>query len=835
MSFKLAAISLLITVAGFSLRAQQPDMLSVLQEPLANHQAAHPNSNLYLHLDKTTYTPEETIWLKAYLLGDTAQKAKVLYVRIVDDERNEVSGAQFPIYDVRAHGNIELSKPSNIEHLDLIKHPFRLDGNYTLYAYTDCMVALGDTNVFVQPIRISRITGRRLEATASVTDTAMLYVGGQVQVRVDVRESGSFAVGVKGEYQLLAGGKELKYGRLTTNIFGEAFVDFTYPDLADHESLKVKLLFTKGSDYTELALNLPHRGNPVTVNCLPEGGSPVPGGHVAIEVLDILGNPVQTALRLMVEDSTVASVTTDTLGMATVELPHAAGVRYTVKTLDGCGQTQIDVPSANRLGGFSLKLQQDSTGSRAMIRNLGSDVTALLVLRTNKEILWSTQQEILPGDSVMVVIPVGKYPKDVLSLAVFDRDGTPQAERLFLNRNDEPYQVTITTDRQQYGTHQKVTVSLSATDASGNPVVANFSVAATERDRNDSLVFRNILQQRYYGEFIKPVSNRLISAKSTTVLDRVLLGNGWLRNRRRSDMVYPSSGISAHLSNADGVVGTVPSTIKKIELRSFQGFKAEKNGIRRIVKTMTIEVDRESQSFFVPDSLLLSRSGQEWAMKIPTSSGWKYEYLVDWQNPDIGFDRTIVTGKQLYIPEVLQSFAIAALPAASRFDFNAMNLLDEVVVGRKEQAVSRTLKKPKCEQYEDRIHAEYLKMRDLSYMVESMIVKGKTYTWGYNPYDEPKTIICLGCGRYRDINYIKNITIPEEFPLPDYETYPTTELDMRSTVYWNSNVYTDADGTATFSFFTSDVTGEFEIVAQGLVESDLRPLIGTGGFNVINQ
>ncbi|MFB2118931.1 hypothetical protein [Parapedobacter sp. 2B3] len=423
----------------------------------------------------------------------------------------------------------------------------------------------------------------------------------------------------------------------------------------------------------------------------------------------------------------------------------------------------------------------------------------------------------------------------MLSLAVFDRDGAPLAERLFLNRTDETYQVKITTDRQQYGTHQRVTVSLSATDASGNPVVANFSVAASEKNRKDSLVFRNILQQRYYGPFAKSVSDWLISARSATILDRLLLSNEWPRSRRRSGMVYPPSGLSAHLSNADGVVGIVPSTVRKIELRSFQGFKVEKNSVRRIVKTMTIEVDRKSQSFFVPDSLLLSRRGQEWELKIPTSSGWKYEYLVDWENPDIGFDRTVVRGKQLYIPEILHSFAIATLPVAPGFDFNAMNLLDEVVVGRKEKAISRTLRNTKCAQYEDRIHAEYLKMRDLSYMAESMIVKGKTYTWGYNPYDEPKTIICLGCGRYRDINYIKNITIPEEFPLPDYETYPTAELDMRSTVYWNPNVYTDADGTAMFSFFTSDVTGEFEIVAQGLVESDLRPLIGTGSFNVTNR
>ena len=848
MSFKLAAISLLITLTGFSLRAQQPDMLPVLQERLANHQAAHPPSNLYLHLDKTTYTPEETVWFKAYLLGDTSLKAEVLYVRIVDDERNEVSSAQFPIYDVRAHGSIELSKPRRATRYvngKYIFEPTLIDGNYTLYAYTDRMVALGDTNVFAQPIRVSRVTGRRLAATASVIDTTMLHSGGQVQVKVDVRESGSFAEGVKGEYQLLAGGKELKYGRLTTNIFGEAFVNFTYPDLADHESLKVKLLFTKGNDYAELALNLPHRGNPVTVNCLPEGGRPVPGGHVAIEVLDIVGNPVQTALRVMDGDSAVASIATDALGMAAVELPHIAGVRYTVKTLDGRGQTTLDIPPAGRLDGFSLKLRQDSTGSRAMIRNLGRDSTALLLLRTHNEILWSTQQEISPGDSVMVVVPVGKYPKDVLSLAVFGRDGTPQAERLFLNRTDEPYRVTITTDRQQYGTHQKVTVSLSATDASGNPVVANFSVVATERNRNDSLVFRNILQQRYHNDFVPQVQYRLFSMGKENDYDQALLGRGWYRNRWESMPTYSSVGISNRFPVA-GTTGIIVSrNKKKIQEITIRSLKPANEVLWSLVgknkghsaregkyKYVSVNVNADG-TFFIPASQLHAFRDTPWALDIYKGDTKENNYLVRWIDDDIGYD-SLVVSKPWLSPEVHVDVRGESPKIASDFSFDEINLLEEVVIGAREVTPRRL--KADCS---DMICAlcNYL---NCPARPAYRPAKGKIYDYSLNKVSgvdlaSENRVIYLGCGRYRDINYIKNITIPEEFPLPDYEVNPTTELDMRSTVYWNPNVYTDADGTATFSFFTSDVTGEFEVVAQGLVESDLRPLIGTGSFNVINQ
>lgn len=116
MRYQRAAISFLITVAGFSLRAQQPDMPPVSQERLADYQLAHPSSNLYLHLDKTVYTPEETVWFKAYLLGDTAPEAKVLYVRIVDEEK--ISPCQdYPHTQPAGMGGIEARRnriPANV-------------------------------------------------------------------------------------------------------------------------------------------------------------------------------------------------------------------------------------------------------------------------------------------------------------------------------------------------------------------------------------------------------------------------------------------------------------------------------------------------------------------------------------------------------------------------------------------------------------------------------------------------------------------------------------------------------------------------------------------------
>jgi len=43
-----------------------------------------------------------------------------------------------------------------------------------------------------------------------------------------------------------------------------------------------------------------------------------------------------------------------------------------------------------------------------------------------------------------------------------------------------------------------------------------------------------------------------------------------------------------------------------------------------------------------------------------------------------------------------------------------------------------------------------------------------------------------------------------------------TRTDYLSTVYWNPGLLTDQDGSASFSFFTGNIPGEFKIVAEGI-------------------
>ena len=853
MDRKLINILLLFALWALSAKAQEerPGLNGAdqLKKQLSVYLAEHPSSNLYLHLDKNTYSPEETIWFKAYLLADTATANKVLYVRITDEDKEVVLSGQFPMYDIRAHGSISLYTESQYGgqtneyipmHGDIyIDMPKILEeGKYTLYAYTDRMLSYGDTNVFVQPIRIRKHTVRKLEAEAGVSDTAQLVRGGKVQVMARVKESGRPVKNVDGEYELRAGEKTIKYGKLTTNQFGEALINLTYPKLADDESLKVKLLFTQGNDFAELSLNLPHEGNPLKVNIYPEGGQLLAGvtGTVAIEVLDIHDSPVSTELLVKNAGQLLFKVRTNKLGIASILLKPETGSSYTVETA-GKKKQLIPFPQVIKPEGYSLKLHNDKDRRTVTVHNENQSGNALLVLRSAKEILWSKPITIAPGDSLNVPVPAASFPKNILSLSVFDSENRPQAERLFFNREQEDYKVTIQTDRQDYGMQKKVTVTVNISDAEGNPVVANLSVAATEKNRIDSADYRNILQSWYYRPLGKGRLSRLVSAKTGNERDGLLAAGNWRDNQWSKISSYLPKGRPLRLDHTDGAIGQVVSTgkkkIKEIYMESPEKInlsltKLDKSHIVSF-RPETIKLD-EDNMFFLPSSALLSQKGKERVLDIyPKRSPGFFvtsNFFIQWRDHDIQFDSTIVKGQLLSKHEVINNFSAVNTPVISSFNFTGVNELAEVTIGAKEEIVRKTLR-DKCP---DWVCIETV-FNCQTHPKGTKPIKGKVYNTK-NARGLPELITYLGCGNYRNINYIKNITLPEEFPLPDYGTNPSEKEDVRSTIYWNPNIVTDANGTATFSFYTSDIQGEFEIMAQGLEVNTLKPLMGTGSFKV---
>ena len=65
---------------------------------------------------------------------------------------------------------------------------------------------------------------------------------------------------------------------------------------------------------------------------------------------------------------------------------------------------------------------------------------------------------------------------------------------------------------------------------------------------------------------------------------------------------------------------------------------------------------------------------------------------------------------------------------------------------------------------------------------------------------------------------IPGYNLVKEFYSPVYKNDDDKNktIDLRTTLYWNPNVVIDHSGKASLQFFTSDISGEYELRIEGL-------------------
>jgi hypothetical protein len=79
----------------------------------------------------------------------------------------------------------------------------------------------------------------------------------------------------------------------------------------------------------------------------------------------------------------------------------------------------------------------------------------------------------------------------------------------------------------------------------------------------------------------------------------------------------------------------------------------------------------------------------------------------------------------------------------------------------------------------------------------------------------------LGTSRKLYIPNIANITPKgfnkvREFYVPKYTAANSTQADLRSTIYWDPRIKTDANGKTAFTFFNGDGPGTYKVVVEGI-------------------
>lgn len=539
---------LMILMVGFLLipKLKASNLVDTLQERLATYNLEKPVINLYVHLDRNTYTPEDTLWFKAYVL--TPILNEVLYVRITDRKKNKVLEKQFPMYDIRAHGDILI--PDTLP-----------EGTYYFYAYTDRMMSLNPSDVFVQPITVSNNILNRLEAEASVTNLKKVHRGDKVEILAKVKSGSSKSL--KGKFSLWVGEQLLKKGSLATNSLGEAYVRFTYPKIDNSEMVRCEIRVNRDKEFAELILNLRHEGNSAKVNAYAEGGHFLDGvpNRAIFEILDDNKNPMEVPLDLLEDQKIIGRTKTNKHGLGNIRFTPRMNARYSLTVHENDTTTRLEFPGIIESEGYGLRIEKDKSHSTAVLTNRNQGDSALLVLRSMDRILWSQSLNIKNGDSIRIDLPLQDQPKAILNLAVFDSVSAPKAERYILSKSEDPYKVQFSTSKTIKKGRTSIKVNLSVTDSNNKPVATNLSVSVVEKNGLNKSTYRTILQSYYFKNMFGPSAT--VNNEYEPDFDDRLLTMNWGGKTWGPLLRFRPTGFIRLLENAGGITGYVTSKSKK--------------------------------------------------------------------------------------------------------------------------------------------------------------------------------------------------------------------------------------------------------------------------------
>ncbi|MES2776168.1 MAG: hypothetical protein V4722_18465 [Bacteroidota bacterium] len=785
--------------AGNSDTAQQ-----LYEDRMWQYVHEHPSTNLFVHTDKNIYSPNERIWLKAYVLSGSIADNKVLYVRLVDEKKKVHVRAQFPVYGLMSHGDLLL--PDTLR-----------DGKYYLYAYGDRMINFSPGDVFAVPITIHK-NKKKWRAEASVIDTAKLIRGQKVELLVRLKQNNDLVKNVRGHYQLFDELKVVKQGGLKTNIVGEAFIAFTYPDIADDRTLRAVINFEDDNDYEEVSLNIGHSGNKLKANIFPEGGHLVSqsANNMAVEMQDVNNQAVMGNVVLLANNKPVSSAATDSAGIALLSFTPARQLSYSVVLDNTTRKDTVPLGLQVEETGWLLSTSVAADTCHVTIVNRGAAGSINLVLRSFSEILWSKTLSLGSGFRQEVSIPTAAFSQQVVSIAIIDDQKQVRAERLLLTRPTGDVQLSIRTDKEVYGTRKRVTVNLVTTDRSGEPVATNFSVSAVEANTIDSISYPNIVTRTLFrnvlGSNLYPLHPNSISVNNQ------LLARTWNNYYWQNILDYEPAGKLRLIRNTDGVFGMITPKRKKKGLKLSELAILSKAGLAFATVSTSGVLD-------IPSEDLINEKNER--KKLLLGNGFYDDYAITINNYDEDFDKTVGETNAFNFP--------AGYSKLSRYTMEKLekiadpHLLQNVIIKvTKDLPWSAT---------------DYYSPNCMDYVCMNNIFNCPNHKWGTTPivgetyrFRDRKIIYRGGCGEVseetRPMIPLKLIMVPNKFQVIDFEKEQSEEVESRTTIYWDPNLSTGKDGKGSFTFFTDDVTGNFRITVQGVTLSGLLPLSGSAKITV---
>ena len=777
-AFMLVVLTVFLAFVS-SMSFGQKSALDSLLRKFDAYRVASASEKIYVHVDQDVYLTGETIWLKMYLINATTHKptdiSKVVYVEVVDQFKHVVLQAKIPMRDGFGSGSLFI--PASID-----------AGYYSVRAYTNWM-----------------------------------------------KNSG--------------------------------------PDFFFHKQVTIVNTFRK----LQLEKNQP--AVRPGLQFFPEGGNLVNGirSKIAFKITN-LRSLISAASCVVVSDQgdTLSTNRPDAMGIGSFYFTPQEGKEYKAVLRDSLGQQYTFRLPQGTATGFVLSVI-DSTAEQIAVKITSAGQENLyqpvfLVAHARNMISHASVQNLKAGSSVALIPKKGLH-EGITHITLFDNAMQPVCERLYFSPIARSLSIESQVSQREFGMRRKVSLDILAKDGKSNPVSANLSLAVYLADSIQLKDNHNMLNYIWLGSDLADVPElpadflKDITREKQAILDNIMLTNGWRRFKWSSIVKdpppvmtfipeYRGHVINGKVTNPQGravrgvvtylsapglniqIYGSSSDALGdiKFEMKDFSGprrivvqtnytkdstsqieilspfsdkFATQKYPPFMLSKKLERQLTSRSVALQVQDIFYQDKGAISRGINVDTTAFYgkaDATYYLD------DYTRFPVMEEVMreYVPGVMvrkrkDGFHFFNIDVINKglFDEDPFIMLDGIPIFDADKIMAFDPRKvKKLEVITRRYYTGVLSLPG--------VVSYTTYAGDLGGFElDPKSLV---------IDY-EGLQLKREFYAPQYETTKQRESrlpDQRTLLYWAPAVVTGANGKQHLEFFTSDLTGNYHIVIEGI-------------------
>ncbi len=752
-----------------------------------------PGEKIYVHTDKNFYLAGEVVWFKIYCLDNDnhlATASKIAYAEVIDRNNKPVLQAKLALDSNGGNGSFYLPLTLNSDH-------------YTLRAYTNWMKNAGSESFFEKKITIVNTT-RAPQAK-------------------------------------------------NTQPGARAYADF-----------------------------------------FPEGGQLIEGVEGRVAFLIAANNGRGASARGMIVDNdgdTILQFSPYRFGIGQFTFTPAIGKTYkAIILLPGGSSFEQSLPAAEK-NGYSMNVTRED-GERLKIKinarmqngQPGEPVYVSIHSRNTSRPL--ERQMVTNNAELIMYVNKSKLYEGVNYITVFDKDYQPVCERLVFKRPEQKALVGLSSDKAVYSTREAVDLSVSLPQ--GIEDMANCSVSVFQLDSLQNMSGVNMpsyisLFSELKGTVEAPAYYFSNDPGVEEATDNLLLTHGWRRFRQTSPKVngkttprympeYNGHIISGRVINITTGRAVAEAECSLTVPASPFGFYVSRSDSTGLVQF-------EVRNYYGPgDIIALVDAPNKNNYRIDFYSPFADEpahsilpaFSLPSRSEDVLLQKSIAMQAQnIYRGDSIRSFSLPRLvnnypfygrPEVSYLldDYKRFTTMEEVL-REYVTPINVTLRDAKLylsmfdeftrEVYHDNILVlldgvplvdynkifsyDPLKVKKLE-VIPRRYIYGSRYFSGiasFETYDGKFDGFQLDSALVA-VDY-EGLQLQREFYSPRYDGVSGLSRipDLRTTLYWQPQLTTGENKTTRTRFYTSDQTGKFIAVLEGISRNG-QPLFATTSFSV---